>query len=424
MRGFSFVDDINRSKRNEARLEDELQRQRTRQDQQDKIAAEERQFTLSERDRAVNQRERLGEASRLMADPNVDPALLEEYADIPEVSAAIRGEISAEQARNDMVRALRGEDISGGQLAAQPPSNPAPGAQPPGGLATQVQAAVPPSNQPTPYHTQEDLNQLSLADPAAATAIRDEQNAKREQERARQEAAQVNDPLGFTTGITRPQAKLEPTEFEKAEKQRAKNRGQATSQWGAYGDINNPNGDALRNASPTQQVGIYWQERGGIDPVEQQAADKRIMPAVQETITSQREILTNPELDPNGLEARNARRKMSQAMGLAKEISGSFRPLEDAGVDKRGLPINGSNPQLTNAAIESIKSAPVSSVPNPTQQQRVDVTMINRGTKGRVSERFAQGAARLWQDGRIDSTQLESLIKTGRMPQGTPDIQQ
>jgi hypothetical protein len=44
------------------------------------------------------------------------------------------------------------------------------------------------------------------------------------------------------------------------------------------------------------------------------------------------------------------------------------------------------------------------------------MTMINRGTNGRISERFAQAAYRQYKNARINRAEYESLIQTGHLP--------
>jgi hypothetical protein len=98
MRGFSFVEDIGRAQRQEKRLEEELERQRRRQDLADERATT--LFTQSQEDRtrALDMQNRMLEATRLLSDPNVDATLLEPYSDIPQVAAVLSGRITDAEA--------------------------------------------------------------------------------------------------------------------------------------------------------------------------------------------------------------------------------------------------------------------------------------------------------------------------------------
>jgi hypothetical protein len=413
MRGFSFVDDIQRRNRAERRLEEELTQQRARQNRQDKIAAEERAFVRGERQRVATERERRAEASRILADPNAPDELIEEFADIPEVSAYLAGRRTDAQTRADLEAAIQGEGPAPGTVSQGNQAT-----QSPGGLAGQVEAAAVPESPlvTQPHMTQREIQEVSFTDPEQAAAIRDQQELEKAQKIESRNQARL-------AGL-RPNERP-PTPAEKAQAKKESERSIVESAWGAFGDANDPSGDSLRSLPAETLTSQYWEARSAIqDPEVLDNADRRMRPHIQETIQTQTQILTNPEINPNGLEARNATRKLSRAYGLANEIGVSYQPLRAAGVDARGLPI-GTNAPLTDSVIASTQDAPGTPLPANPSTLRSDVTLVNRGARGqRVSERLAQAAFRLYKGGRIDLNSYSSLIKTGRLPAAAPEIKQ
>ncbi len=95
--GYSFVDNIKRTNRAEARLEDRLaqeqadrEEQRRRQRRGDRVQAEERAFQLSERSRLLSERDKQEQVFDLLNDPNVTVEELSEFSSIPEARQKIQ----------------------------------------------------------------------------------------------------------------------------------------------------------------------------------------------------------------------------------------------------------------------------------------------------------------------------------------------
>lgn len=422
MQGFSFIDDIHRRRRADERLEEELARNRRRQD-----IADERQSTLfrqSQDDRTsrLTNEQRLREASSLLADPNVSDAELEQYADIPQVSAFLAGRRKEAEQLED-VSAVFGQQ-PGGAPAGQPPGNQV--AQQPGGLAAQVEAAALPANGPQPTMTEAEIQELSFTDPAAAAVIRDEQAVQREREAEGRRQAGEAQTRARAAGLRPGERAMTPFEQEEAARQRQEESEatQATAQWRAFGDVNTAGHDSINSLPSGTLVAQYWDGRSQIDDPQVVAdADRRMRPHITNTINETRAVLADPNLDPNSMDARRATRHLQRAMGLAQELNVSYSPLREGGVDSRGLPLNGNNPALTNNAIAAAQSGPGTPIPNSPSRTRADMTVVNRGTRGnRLTERQTQAAFRLYKGGLLPLDSFTHYMQTGRLPSSAPEV--
>lgn len=413
MQGYSFVDDIQRRNRAEKRLEEEIERQRHRQN-----IADRRQATLfnqsqEDRDYTLEMRRRLGEASALLADPDVSADALKPYLDIPQVSAFLSGRTTAERADAEMRQDL--ENVYGlneqGGVGGQ--GNEVTQQQQPGGLVAQVAAAAPPGA-PPPRMSPGEIQALSFEDPQAAQKQRDAQMAHDREMKNRRER------MISETGEVMPQ---EMTPLEREEEARRKTSSLTESAWNAFADANDPGGDQMRQLPSETLVSQYWEARQTMsDPEKQGNADLRMRPHIAKTIESQRQILDNPEVLPDSLEARNAQRKLSRAMGLAQTIGVHYDPLRSHGVNSQGIPI-GRNQVLADNVVNSVGSDPGFPMPPHPGQQAMDINRVNRGTTGRrVSPALAASAFRLYKNGRMTIDQYASVIRTGRLPAAAPEI--
>lgn len=417
IRGFSFIDDINSRRRQEKKLDERLAQEDADRDIQRKIqqqqlaerGADRATAILSEQERKRKEQRQI-EANTLLSDPNTDPEVLREYADVPGVAAILRQE--GITARDDAQRRADLEQLipQGGQQLgdevtepeAEVPSNQGLSSQ---GLGSQIQAAQLPGaiDAPPVAFTSRDLETIAETEGlAAAVAARDQANA----------AIAAANPADRRTfrGMERAQK-------EKDQKREAMD--EVNKQWASFVDIADTTGDALRNTNANIQTAKYFADRNSIaDPETQRKIDKVIQPAITETINTQNEILANVE--PQSIEATNARRKLSQAYGLSNAINGSFSPTAAAGVDDRGLPIGG-NRVLTDSVIEQGRSGPIASLPSNPDQRRADVTVLTRGVTGnRINDRFALAAFRRYKNGDINFEQYESLMTTGALPVAAP----
>ncbi len=406
MQGFSFVDDINARKTRDARLaarlkleDDDRKFRRGRLEDQDAQ-------NLEDRTKRLALEERMKEVNRILADPDATPEQLEPFTDIPEVMAIVRGQRTDTRDRADLesISATRGLT---GAVGAQQQVPAAVDPADPGGLTGAVAPAELPADPGSPEAlTDRELNAVAISDPAGAAQIRDEQKAEAKRQRDAKQAAG-----GFAgSGV------VEQTQAQKDEVKRKAGLDQLNTDWDAFNDINNVAGDALRQLNPTILTAMYFDDRGSIDDDQtRDDLDEKMAPHIQSTITEQQGVLTG--LDQQTPEARNARRKLGEAYGLANEIGIEYEPLRQNGVDGRGLPINGANQALADTVVNAVQDAPGTSLPPNPNMTRADQTLLLRGTTGRVSERLAQAAFRQYKNGRINFTQYDSLIRTGRLPQ-------
>ena len=411
MRGFSFVDEIKARNRAEARLETRLseqrqertfQRQRTQ--EADRQVRQDRGFAQLERDfvaetrREDKDRELRGrEANKLLADPNSDLGLLQEYADFPNVAAEInrRRVIQQDQRDAETVFGPGAQRPSPG--AVTDPAAPEDIPQAPAGF---VEALKPPSDELTTQRrlTDDELNLLANEDPAAARELRDQQNAA---------------PRNI---LDVPVTRGPSVERERLRKQGA--RADITAQWDQFADIANETGDALRELDSNLLTAKYWEDRSNISkPDIQRNADTRMRPHIQETIETQTEARLTAE--PNSREFRNASRKLSKAYGLANEIGFTFSPSEAAGVTGGGLPLD-RNAQLTANVVESTQTGPGTPLPANPNQQRMDNTIVQRGTTGRrLNRKQLDAAYRMYKGGRLSLASYQTYMNTGQLPSGT-----
>lgn len=427
MRGFSFIDDINHRKRQEKKLDERLalededrKFQRSVQMQQMAERGQDRANSLVDRQRNLKDDQRQREANALLADPNTDFEKLKDYADLPGVSAILRQQGVDIRDQADL-EALQGGGGLRQQVTGQPQSQVT---QQPGtrGLSSQVQAALLPgaAGSQGAVLTKRDLNEIAATEGAAAAMqVRDQQAAvlaaNGPQPGDELPVAGGTGPLGITT------AGAKRREAENKANRAALDT--VNTEWEAFNNIEDRGGDGLRNLNSNILTAKYFDDRGSIsDPERRQTSDNLMRPAIIETIQTQQEIITNAE--PKSLEATNARRKLSEAYGLANEINITYSPLVAAGVDDRGLPIGGNN-ALTDSVIQQTIEGPGAPLPPHPSMTQADTTMLNRGASGnRVNARFATAAFRQYKNGRLNFVQYESLMRTGALPVAAPTISQ
>lgn len=428
LQAFNAVDDaVSRRQRNEMlekRLDAEnkdREAQRKRVSQLDKERAEDRAIAKLDRDDRLRHTERAREANALLADPEVSDELLAPYSDIPEVSnfMAARAEDANLQAASrtfhDEINANAQPGVAPGQQATQQPGNQ---------FTENVVGAAElpgPSGQPVPIVSEAEINRIADEEGVeAAIPFRD----ARAQEMAKKEASLAAGPTGthsaqsFRGGVSAPSL---PDKEAIAAKQA---RTDTVGQWQSFVNVNDPTGEPLRQLDSNILTAKYFDDRSNVStelsPDEVKRLDKRMAPHVAKTVETQTRILAAS--DPSTPEARNARRKLGEAYGVQQEIFGTYQPLAVAGVDARGLTTNGTNEALTNSAIEQGKAAPGAPYPDNPNRTRADMTMVQRGTKGRVSEKLAQSAWRLMKGGLINNTEYDHVMRTGRMPTAAPVI--
>lgn len=422
MRGFSFVDDINARRRRERTLEEELANRRAQQERQNRIQDEELAFLAEERGRAATDRERGASARSLLSDPNVPLEQLQEFSDIPEVSQAIRQRTLSNQEEADLGVLFGGQRLGGGAPQAAP-APAAVAAEP--GAAVGDQPAF--GGQPLPLPG----DRFAKADPAQRLTTLDLQRMADEDPQAAQEAArlqQENEARDGDRQVSIGTGPMGEDEFrpapnrEEIDRERARAaRNQLDADYELFLDVENREGDEIRGLPPATLTGQYFSDRNSVSDDVRSRMDRRMRAPITETITNQREILSDPDLPPQ--EQRAATLRLNRAVSLAQEIGVDYKPLKQTGVDARGLPNNNANPALTQSVLQNAAEQPGTPLPQNPQRQRADETIVNRGTSSRrISERFAQASYRLLKGGRITWDQYESLMTTGKLPSSAPEI--
>lgn len=408
VRGFS--EDRDRKKMLEQRLAEERAErahQRKRQDQLDAERAEDRAFAATERDYQVEQRRRAREATALLSDPNVSNDALMPYRDIPEVAAFMTARTKDQELQAD-AGYIFGQDHSAtfgpGAGGTQPQGNQMQGAV--------VEAAQLPGapGERVPVVSAHELNRMADQDPQAAQQYRNQM---------RQQQEQTGEGMTIMESIMEPPHERK----ERLERRRRIEAETATvnDQWTQFYDVNDEAGDELRRVDSNVLVDMYYEDRNTLDPKLQANVDKRMHQHVAKSIDQYTTILRNA--DPASPEANSARMELSKAYGVASAIGHSYQPLRLNGVDGRGLPNNNANQALTDSVIANSVQQPGMPYPDNPNTTRADLTIVERGAKGkRIPERFAQASWRLLKGGIINQTQYESLMRTGRLPGAAPTI--
>lgn len=427
VRGFSFVDDIRNRKRLQEKLDERIKNEeaarahtRELQDAQEgrRVTAEEDRIT--DRGTRLNDIQRAREAQALLADINTPSELLQEYADIPAVAQRLFERGEDVQQKGDIENIFNAAQDSRGlnaQAAGPPQVTQQPGD---GGLNNQVTGALlPPDefagpNQGVPIMDSRDLGELADTDPQKAMQVRDAQKERL--------GFQSDDDEIVNVGIGG--ANVFKTKGEIRKKKEAELRGSkrdiVNNYWEAFLDVENTSGDEARNLDPSLQTAKYFEDRSNITGEQKLLdLDKRMRPVIHTTIGVQQEALT-AALDPDGegtaRDVANAKRKLSQAYGLANTIGLQYDVLAASGVDDRGFPI-GKNTALTDSVMQQTIGGPgLALAPDPATTA-VDITRINRGVRGaRMNPSLATSLYRQYKNGMLDFTQYKSLYDTGKLP--------
>jgi hypothetical protein len=413
MTGFSFVDQINANKRAEARLEDRLAReqeerqfQRTRTEESDEQVRENRRIAAEDRKRILGQEERFRAATRLSQDVPGNFEALQEFSDIPDVANKLALERQSRQLRADL-EALRGSGASPEEIAAAEEE----AAQQKAGLAAQIQAAEVPGPQfaEQPELSKSELNTLAITDPEQAMQIRDEQAAQRP-------------PVQFDPAARSFSGELEAAAAE--ERQAARTREgkteQVNNQWRAATDISDTSGDELRTLDPELSTALYFDDRNTLTEDVRRDADKFMAPKVIDTIKTQTATLATAE--PGSKEARNAGRKLGEALGLKQEMHLDYSPTKNAGVNRGGVPVGTAPARMREGIEEEARSGILPAYPTSQEQQRVDETVLKRGATKRINEKQAAAAYRFYSGGRWTLNQYNQYMDTGKWPPGAVEF--
>lgn len=451
MQGYSFLDDIAARKKAEERLEQRLAEERefreyTRQRQYriDREVQEDTRRRRTREDELYAREDEQRQVNEAIAgiDPNDFEGIinaLTPYAKNPAAAAAIAQARSMQTRRADDLRLARGPAgasalsagaagvAAGGNVQTLPtdPNNPATMSQMPTDPNTPAQMApmtqlpnglVPNAGLPQadPVDaaqarvSKEQLEALAVTDPQGAAALRDQQKALDQEYNV--PAPLMSDPeVGASISTPRKDQIRKAKDF----------RDVVREQWEAALDINNPNGDNFRQLPPATQVGQYYRERSQLTSDQKARGDKLMAPHIEATIAQSKEILNNPDLDPNSLDAANARRKLRDAYA-ARNARADYKVLEANGITPSGLPV-GRNGELSDRVIAAAVQQPGSPAPATVQQAKAEDRVLERGpTNGRISDAFASAAWRKYSRGEIDYATFVSYVKTGKPP---PNVQ-
>ena len=237
---------------------------------------------------------------------------------------------------------------------------------------------------PGDFKTREELDAMS--DQKAAKAILDRQKAELIEVDPRDPAARV------------------------ASVKDASERKITNDAWKATLKVSDPSGDAMRQQlqeNPSAGVAQYWRDRPNLDPTTKQAVDRIVAPAVRLSLQENLLVLQDPELDLQGRDAKNARRKVSLALGVAEAITIDSRPSRDAGIRSSGIPLQ--NEDLAAEFFAAAKAAPKAETTLPPNKLRQAITQVTRNfanpTK-RASEEQLRNLFLLAQDGQITPQEM------------------
>ena len=427
MRGYGFIDDIQRRNRQEKRLEEELERTRARQDRADEIRDEIHGFTLEDREMLADLRQRGKAARALMASPEPNLEMLQkEYSDIPGVLEFIQkeqfrteGQQFAEQAFagdpsfqsrvQQAAAAAQGQGGGVAQDATPPPEDDNTMRVTGGGTRGIDPIPTTPDRIPDkPAHiTQTELKNRVLNGEMSeeeAAAVRDEQNKDR--------LARGFDPI------------LDRARLSKERAKKAEELGKAKSQveWAndvaaAFADINNVDGDELRAWEPSRAVAWYHDNRESLTTENQVAMDKMMESRVRTTLETAFEIIDNPDVEIGGAAFRAAQRQAGQALGIAQAMATERDAPAIAGVDSRGVPRN--NTQLVDATVEAAGQGRPQPLPSHPAKVQMDMLVANRAQKGaKLSKAYTDAAYGMLSRGMIDIGLYSQMLNTGA-PLGT-----
>lgn len=414
MRGFSFIDDINQRRLAQEKLDKRLDAEiadrkfrRDRLETNDKIRAEDRQFRLD--DKAFQE-----QATAVLAEGvNATDDQLREFARDPRVAQELANRGIDAQGQQDAELIAR----SGLQAGVADPNAapPVTGEQSNQGLSDQIQGAQIPGDElaiDAPV-TKRDLNAIADLDVEEAMAIRDSQPPP-------PPGLGDGTALAGTVGLFDPVA---PTAKEKADAKLKGKKAQINREWDEFLDIDNPVGDNLRRTEPSQLTTKYFEDRSNISSVDRRdLLDKRMRPVITQSIATQEQAHNDAE---NPTDLRNAERKLSEAYGLANEISLTYSPLKASGIDDKGYPVGTENQQLQDGMEQAVKEGPGFALPPDPATTQADINMINRGTTGkRINERLAIAAYRQYKNGQLNWAAYSSILQTGRLPAAAPEIVQ
>lgn len=427
MRGYGFVDDIQRRNRQEKRLEEELARTRARQDRADEIRDEIHGFTLEDRELLADLRQRGKAARALMASPEPDLEMLQkEYSDIPGVLEFIQKEQFRTEGQQFAEQSFAGDPswqsrVQEAAVAAQAQGGSvAQGATPPpaddntmrvtgGGTRGIDPIPTTPDRIPDkPVHiTQTELKNRVLNGEMSeeeAAAVRDEQNKLR--------LARGFDPILDRAQLSR----------ERAQKSAELNKAKSQVEWAndvaeAFADINNVDGDEVRAWEPSRAVAWYHDNRESLTTENQVAMDKMMESRVRTTLETAFEILDNPDVEIGGAAFRAAQRQAGQALGIAQAMATERDAPAIAGVDSRGVPRN--NTQLVDATVQAAGQGRPQPLPSHPAKVQMDMLVANRAQKGaKLSKAYTDAAYGMLTRGMIDIGLYSQMLNTGA-PLGT-----
>lgn len=149
--------------------------------------------------------------------------------------------------------------------------------------------------------------------------------------------------------------------------------------WKATLKVSDPGGDTLRQQmqdNPSAAVSQYWRDRPNLDAATKQATDRLMVDPVKQSLAENRLVLQEPDIDLQGRDASNARRKIAKALGVAEAIVLDVRPARDAGIRSNGIPRG--NEALANEFLAAAKVAPKGQTTLPPNKLRQAVTQATR----------------------------------------------
>lgn len=422
MQGYSFIDNIQRNKRREKRLEEQLAIRNQRQARMDELVYEQRRFLKDDRSRAATMRERDAEARAIMATESPDVEALRDYTDVPGVSDFIRQELERTGRKADVETSFAGDpsfqqQVQGAAQQQQPaaPGDPTDPTQLPSTAVQGGNLGVDPSVPPPNAMQRPGVQELITKDMTADQINEAVRNKTMTEEEAREQFALRDiDDLGQSANAY--ERALKKRIRDKRDEKLAGARDQIANAdriAESFTDLQDRDGDIYRNWTPQQAADWYHENRSNIsDPKVRENMDKQMEERIASSLNASRSIMMDDNIPTESNEFRNAQRRYAKGLGLVQAVTTSRQPDELAGSDNRG--VSRRNTAMIDNTITAAGQGRPAPMPGNPNKHRADMAIASRGNAStRVGKKYADAAYGLLSRGIIDINVYGAMIKTG-----------
>lgn len=466
--GFSFVDNINRQKRDEARLDERLKQEQAQREYNRDMARRADARAQAQADRQAEtfrtnkdalEREK---TARTLVASNASDDELRKYADTP----AGYAELARRRGENEAVAAAK--ELNG-LVASQQPTTP-----PPGGLADQAAGLTAPESQLAPSRGTDSLQsvqqgqidqfdqQSSDLPPSVGQAVRtispyggapglagaiknlltggasQAQNVTvPEDYTTPQEFAKMSDPKQIEQARQRnfevtqalrnkaedPKANVAAQRVKGGDKYTAEAQQAEQAMVARYSSFLDPKQEsslrALTQDSPDVAATTYFRDRATLNaasPDLRAAMDKQMIPVIRDY--EQQLVQQIKSTEPNSPGRTRQVQRLYNVQATVAQMYADYSPNKEAGIDARGVPAG--NADLVGRVTDSMDSPDRvrPAAPQPTSQLNASMTTVGRigsGTK-RLNDRQIRAIVRLKDAGMLSSADVQSLLMTGTLP--------